>query len=533
MKKKIWLAPVLGLSALFWAVSGAVFSEARNHGAGAETINPNQCFACHKEVKALHTDSKHASLSCATCHGGMADHLKNSKSKPTTSLELSTCGSCHADQFESFYEVNWEATARKEKGLPTGRSPQQSKLLAPHGFTKEHGEPRSHPFMVVDQLAVDRFAGGRYQFKNLYAVSRPGKTWDVLEDTGKILPEHAQAGNPVCLQCKTSDLVLSWKFMGDPDPRAKWDRTSDVHALIKDVQNPMGCIQCHDPHGAKPRVIRDGLIEAVERDGARPYAADKGKGTLEVVSFRNDFRKIGLMKETNSNLMCGQCHVEYNCNPGFEPESGEKIAMADRRANHFPLKNTKDILAHYDKLKFRDFKHAVTGANLIKLQHPELETYWGSVHELAGVQCHDCHMPRMKNKEGKSFTSHNVVRPLHHVKDSCLGCHPDSSVEEKQYQIEAVRNYTKGKMRKAEDALVELIDTFAAAKKAGVAEDVLAQARKQHEIAHVLWEWWTAENSDGWHNPQLAKETLIDAIVQAKKGTEVLKTAMAAKTAAK
>lgn len=519
MRKQFWMI-AMGAAALLLAAQPATEAVA------AETIDEGKCFACHPQVKELHKGSKHAELGCGTCHDGMTAHLKNSKTKPVTSLELATCGSCHADQYDSFYQVNWDATPRKEKGVPTGRSPMQDKLLAPHGFTKEHGEPRSHPFMVVDQLAVDRFAGGRYQFKNLWAMSRPGKTWDVLEDTGKTLPETAKAGNPVCLQCKTSDLTLMWKFMGDKDPRAKWDRTSDVNELIKDVHNPMGCIHCHDPHATKPRVIRDALIEAVERDGARPYAADKGKGIVNVVSFRDGFRKIGVMQKTDSNLMCGQCHVEYNCNPGFEPEGGEKVTMADRRANHFPFKNTKDLLAHYDKLKFRDFKHAVTGASLIKLQHPEMETYWGSVHDLAGVQCHDCHMPQKTNKAGEKYTSHQVVRPLHHVQESCMRCHPDSSVEEKTYLIEAVRNYTKGKMREAEVAIGELIDTFAVAKKAGVAEDVLAQARKQHEVAHVLWEWWTAENSDGWHNPQLAKETLLDSIVAAKKGTEILKTAM-------
>jgi nitrite reductase (cytochrome c-552) len=533
MNKRKWRMALLGMSSLALALSGPLSSGAQGAKGKAAKIDGERCFACHTEVRGLHKGSSHAALSCDSCHGEMAAHLKDSAIKPTTSLELSTCGSCHPDQFNSFYEVNWDATPRKDKGLQTGRSPQQDKLLAPHGFTKEHNEPRSHPFMVVDQLAVDRFAGGRYQFKDMASVSRPGKLWDVLEDTGASFPETAKAGNSVCLQCKTSDLVLTWKHMGDKDPRAKWDRTSDVNELVKDINNPMGCIQCHDPHSARPRVIRDALIEAVERDGARPYDDDKGKGLVEVIGFRDDFRKIGMLKEKNSLLQCGQCHVEYNCNPGFEPESGEKVGMNDRRANHFPFKNAKDLLDHYDRLKFRDFKHAVTGASLIKLQHPELETYWGSVHDQAGVQCHDCHMPQKTNKAGGKFTSHQVVRPLHHVEDSCMGCHPDSSAEEKRYQIEAVRNYTKGKMRKAEAAIGELIDTFAAARQAGVAEEVLAQGRRQHEISHVLWEWWTAENSDGWHNPKLAKETLIEAITAAKKGTEILKSAMAGKSAVK
>ena len=518
MRRQFWYSALVALTlTLAWG----------HPASAANPVDEAQCFSCHTEVKELKMGSNHADLSCDTCHSEMDAHLKNPKTKPVTSLELSTCGSCHEDQYKSYYKVNYDAQARKEKGAPTGRSPMQDKLLSPHGFTVEHNDPRSHPFMVVDQLTVDRFAGGRYQFKDMFGVTRPGKTWDVLVDTGKTLPHTAKAGNAVCLQCKTSDLVLKWKFLGDKDERAKWDRTSDVNELVKDVHNPVGCIQCHDPHGSQPRIIRDALIEAVERDGTRPYDADKGKSKVEVkvVDFR-DFRKIGVLNKMDSNLLCGQCHVEYNCNGGFEPESGEKVTMADRRANHFPLKNALDLLAHYDKLKFRDFKHAVTGASLVKLQHPEMETYWGSIHDKAGVQCHNCHMPKDTNASGATFTTHEVVRPKDHVKQACMGCHPDSTPEEKLYQIQAVQNYTKGKMRKAEAALGSLIDTYAAAQKAGVAEPVLAEARKQHEIAHVLWEWWTAENSDGWHNPGLARESLTSSIAASQKGINLLKEAM-------
>ena len=81
-------------------------------------------------------------------------------------IDAAVCGKCHKDQYESFYKVNYEAAARKEKGVPTGRSPMQDKLLAGHGFTFEHNEPRGHAFMVIDQFVVDRFQGGRFQFKD-------------------------------------------------------------------------------------------------------------------------------------------------------------------------------------------------------------------------------------------------------------------------------------------------------------------------------------------------------------------------------
>ncbi len=496
----------------------------------AQSVEPARCFGCHTEVRELFRDSPHADLGCATCHAQMEAHLRDPSSRVVTNLDPAVCGQCHTDQFESSMQVNWAAEPRMEKGVPTGRSPLQDKLLAPHGFTVEHNEPRSHPFMVVDMMVVDRFAGGRYQYKEPWSVSRPGRVWDVLEDTEEIHPGLARAGNAVCLQCKTSDLILDWAYMGDPGRGAKWDRTSDVNEVVRDVHNALGCIHCHDPHGTYPRIIRDALIDGIEREGATPYREDKGRDAIEVVDFR-DFRKIGLVKEPRSNLLCGQCHVEYACNPGLAPEGDGRVTMQSRLSNHFPMKNVLDVLDHYTEVGFRDFTHAVTGARLIKLQHPELESYWESPHERAGVKCVDCHMGRSTNGAGETFTNHQMLRPAHHIDTICMGCHPDASENELRHQIAAVQNYTRGKMRNAEQSLEVLIDTYALAVRQGVSEDVLAQARRQHEIAHVLWEWWTAENSDGWHNPALARQSLLDAIAAARRGTDILHEAMRPQTA--
>ncbi|MGB4547580.1 MAG: ammonia-forming cytochrome c nitrite reductase subunit c552 [Syntrophales bacterium] len=493
----------------------------------AQKAGPDErgkCFLCHGQVKAMYENSRHVKLSCGTCHIA-DDHLKNVRSKPVTVIDHTLCGKCHRDQFLSFIRVNYAAPAKREKGVPTGRSPLQDKLLAPHGFTKEHNEPRAHIFMLTDQFVVDRYAGGRFRYKDgVRGVDATGRVWDILVDTGKELPETAKAGNATCIQCKSSDHVLQWKYMGDKDPRAKWDRASDVIDISKATNNPIGCIECHDPHATGYRVIRDALIEAVDREGAATFARN-GKTDLQVVDFRN-FRKIGVMGRADSRMLCAQCHVEYACNPGFEFDTGKRIGFEDRRTNHFPMKSAKDILAHYKKINFYDFKHAVTGARLVKLQHPETETYWGSVHDRAGVQCHQCHMPKAKNKAGKTYTTHAMVRPIHDVKAACLGCHPNYTAEQKHYQIEAVQNYSRGKMRKAEYWLGALIDAYAAAAKAGVPESVLARAREKHEEAHVLWEWWTAENSDGWHNPELARETLTASIAASRRGIEILTGAM-------
>ena len=489
-----------------------------------------KCYECHEDIKAIKEDSKHAKLSCKTCHDNLDKHIESmGESKPVTLIDAALCGKCHKNQYDSFYTVSSEGGARREKGIPTGRSPQQDKLLAGHGFTFEHNEPRGHAFMVIDQFVVDRFQGGRYQYKNGWKdVNKAGKTWDVLVDKGAgiKLPETAMAGNPTCIQCKTSDHLLKWKFLGDKDPKAQWDRSSNVNDVAKDTNNPVGCVHCHDPHGTQPRIVRDALIQAIELDSANNIFAKGGKTDLKVTDYRG-FRKIGVMQKTDSRMMCAQCHVEYNCNSGSQWSDGKKVDYGDQRTNHMPLKNAKELLAHYKKLDFFDFKHTVTGARLIKMQHPEAEAYAGSIHDKAGVQCHQCHMPKLKGKDGKTYSAHNVSRPLHTVKESCLGCHPKDSVDAKKYEIESIRNYVKGKMRKSEYWIGKLIDTYAAAKRAGVAEETLAKAREKHEEAHVLWEFWTAENSDGFHNPDLARETLTGAIKAGKDGVKILEDAMA------
>jgi nitrite reductase (cytochrome c-552) len=522
----IGAAAILSLPALTIAVNKPATKVANDGRA--------KCYECHDEVKALKEGSRHAMLACTVCHDRLEAHMQDpEKNKPVTLIDQALCGKCHKDQYASFYKINYESAARKEKGTPSGRSPMQDKLLAPYGFTYEHNEPRGHAYMVIDQFAVDRFQGGRFQFKDGWkGADANGKTWNVLEDKGegnkewKQLSQSAMAGNPTCIQCKTSDHILKWKFLGDKDPKAKWDRTSNIVDVARDTNNPVGCIHCHDPHGTQPRIVRDELINEIDK-GAKMFAGPDGTTDLKVVSFRDGFRKIGIMKKTDSRMMCAQCHVEYACGKGYEFGSAKPIGFDDQRTNHMPLKQVKELLEHYRKLNFFDFKHEVTGAQLVKLQHPEAETYSGSIHDKAGVQCHQCHMPKQKGTGGKLFSTHGMIRPKNHIKESCLGCHPKDSVAKKLYEVDTIQNYIRGKMRKAEYWLGQLIDSYAVAQRMGVAPTILDQARTRHEEAHVLWEWWTAENSDGFHNPGLARDSLGASITASKAGVKILNDAMA------
>lgn len=524
-------------------------------------VNTKKCYSCHDNIEEFHAGGRHATVNCAHCHDAV-EHQKTAKNskmgeRPVTRVDHRACATCHTAQYNSFVQVNLKSGARVEKATFKSRSPLFDKLMEGYGFTVEHNEPRSHAFMLVDHLAVDRGYGGRFQFKDWTYVTKgeaaANGSWNVLKDLGpgnndhkpnKFLPYTIPAANPVCLNCKSQDHILDWKYMGDADPKAKWARTSNTPDFARSLNHPLNCFMCHDPHSAGPRVVRDGLINAVVDRKLGTYPQDPVKSEkikMTKVTFQRDgkdFRAIGTLSKSDSNLMCAQCHVEYNCGPGFD--LGDKatgkapayITMADPRTNFFPWTN---VMGYKDRMvnekNFKDFKHASTGALLAKIQHPETETFWGSKHERHGVECKDCHMPKVKPADGKVYTSHAQKSARLMTKETCIRCHKEWSEEESVYQIDAIQNYIRGKMAKAEFWIAYLIDEMNAAKKAGVSAETMEKAKEIQYDATLMWEWWTAENSDGFHNPDLARDSMTKSILASKAGIAMLKEATAKATA--
>ena len=509
--------------------------------AKTKAFDAKDCYECHEAVKGFHVDSAHKTVGCDACHGGLDTHRPKGKGRPTTNMDPANCGTCHQNQFRTMYQMNTEKTAHRDKTLPTFTA--MDKILAPHGFTREHNEPRSHAFALYDQVVVDRAFGGRFQNKEGKAgLARMGgnfKIWDVLKDEypgephKAFKPGTAAAANPVCMSCKSSDHILDWAYLGDPDPAAKWSRLSKVNEFVKDTNHSLNCNFCHDPHSAKPRVIRDGLIQALTRPEKDTLWHKDPKGAkIEVKDLgeRGFTRKIATLSRYDSKLQCAQCHVEYNCNPGTDPTTGHPVTMADQRTNHFPLKDVTQIQQHYTDLKFGDFRHAMTGAMLWKGQHPDVEVFYNSTHQKNGVECHDCHMPKIKDaKTGKVYTSHWQTSPKHYIKETCLTCHKDWTEKQAVYSIDSLKNKWVAKMRKAEFWLTRLIDKFEAAQNMGVEAAVLNEARAKHSEAHIHYEWWSATNGAHFHNPQQFEASVNKGMAVSQAGIKLLDDAMAKK----
>ncbi len=516
--------------------------------AGKTAFNASACYGCHGAIKDLHGAGKHKALGCSACHDGTAEHLANASTRPTTKTDLANCGTCHQNQYKTYAQMNWNRTGRFEKKQYGGPAPDPSYdlLMSPHGFTKEHNLPRSHTFALLDQFVVDRAFGGRFATKEGWrylAGSGDFSVWDVAVDQypdntdQKVFkPGTAAAANAVCLSCKTQDHILEWAYMGDPAPGAKWSRSSKVVELAKASQHALNCIFCHDPHAAKPRIVRDALIQALTRTEAPTlYSQDPKRTRIDVMDMgvRGYTRKIGMLERYDGKLQCGQCHVEYNCNPGFNPNTGEAITMADPRTNYFPFVDVNNILRAYDGIQFRDFRNQFTGAALWKAQHPDVETYYNSKHDKAGVDCASCHMPKLKDaKTGKYYTSHWQTNPKNYLKETCLRCHSQWDEKQARYVIESMAAHYQGKVRNAEFWLSQLIGRFGQAQLVGVGEDTLRAARTKHGDAHANWEWWTAANGASFHNPELARESLAKSVSASQEGIKILDDAIKARQSA-
>ncbi len=103
---------VAGLCVLLPAIAIAAQAQPAKSSA---TNQSGTCYTCHEPIKAFHATGKHKDVACASCHDGTAEHLKDASSRPVTKTDPAVCGGCHRNQFETFFRMNWDKTARAEK----------------------------------------------------------------------------------------------------------------------------------------------------------------------------------------------------------------------------------------------------------------------------------------------------------------------------------------------------------------------------------------------------------------------------------
>jgi nitrite reductase (cytochrome c-552) len=165
--------------------------------------------------------------------------------------------------------------------------------------------------------------------------------------------------------------------------------------------------------------------------------------------------------------------------------------------------------AYYDESQFADWIHPISGAKMIKMQHPDYEVYSQGVHAFRNVSCADCHMP-YKTEGGQKFTDHQIRSPLLNISNSCAVCHRWGE-DDIRKRVESIQDKIVEGRHIAEDALAKAHFDIAACKQAGATDEELAAVRTQIRKAQLRWDYVAANNGLGFHAPQECQRILAAA----------------------
>jgi nitrite reductase (cytochrome c-552) len=174
------------------------------------------------------------------------------------------------------------------------------------------------------------------------------------------------------------------------------------------------------------------------------------------------------------------------------------------------IEKTYDEFKFPDGQRFYDFKHAETGAEVIKAQHPEFELWSQGVHARSGVACADCHMP-YERQGAMKVSDHWVRSPLLNIARSCQVCHPFPE-QELAARVASIQDRNKQLMERAGAAMVGMLDEVKAAKSAGASDQQLADVFALQRKAQFRLDFINAENSMGFHADQEAARILGESI---------------------
>ena len=398
-------------------------------------------------------------------------------------------------QFDS-YLLTAEATRTRFGGhggseaLPQekiDRDPWLKRMFLGYAFSIDYRDRRGHAYMLQDQENTER-------------LSKP------------------QSGS--CLHCHASIMPL-YRQLGDGDAMKGFEESykysyQDLNAKLHESGHayPVSCVDCHSPETMALRVTRPGFINGIRalanssapvphlpsierwRAGskAEPYDPNRDASRTEMRSF-----------------VCGQCHVEYYC--------------AGKMPLTFPWGKglrAQDVEAFWNETKFEDgsrfmdYRHAESGAPILKAQHPEFELWSQGIHARSGVACADCHMPYMRDGATK-VSDHWVRSPLLNINRACQTCHhmSESEIASRVDQIQQ-RNFEL--LQNGGTALMALLDAVQAAKQAGATDEQLAPALELQRAAQWRLDFIAAENSMGFHAPQEAAMVLGEAADLARQG---------------
>jgi nitrite reductase (cytochrome c-552) len=367
-----------------------------------------------------------------------------------------------------------------EPHTPTGADPRsvvaQSRLQedprlrefwAGYAFSTDFREERGHAYMLEDQEFTERQT----------VTKQPG----------------------TCLHCHAS-VYVPYRRLGNGDPIRGFEAMNPMPYFEGRhlVRHPVSCIDCHSPDNMQLRVTRPGFIE-----GMRLFKASQGVANYDV--------NAQATRQEMRTFVCGQCHVEYY------------FKGPEKRLTYPWGKGlTADsILAFHDSTGHADWTHSISGARVLKAQHPEFELYNQGIHARSGVACADCHMP-YKRTGAMKISDHHVRSPVLNINRACQTCHKWSE-DELRSRVETIQDRTFEMRNMALDAVLQLTREIAEQVSRDSTARGIRQARDYQRKAQFLTDFIEAENSMGFHADQEAARILAKSIDLSRRGQMALR----------
>lgn len=356
-------------------------------------------------------------------------------------------------QYESYLK-NMDSPSEHTSKFITEIEPNLPILFHNYGFMLEYNKTRGHTYAVEDVINVARINDNSI---GSCMTCKSTAVPQLLDDMG--------------------DEYWGASFKEDIVPRTvAYGEGGELEELGEYGHLSIGCSDCHDPVTMDLRITRPSFTNAMDRMGVDVSEASK-----------NDMR----------TYVCAQCHVEYY----FGADNGKVT---------FPWDNglkPEDMFEYYeDQAKDQDFDYdwisSISGAPMLKAQHPEFELWSYGTHGEAGVSCSDCHMPYERTDGKKKISSHHWGSPMETVEQSCRSCHGDKSEAELVNRVENIQEAHLEAMHETQDHSVKSHYYVNRMITAGAPEDKIEEAQYYVRKGQWFWDIIAAENSDGFHNPQ-------------------------------
>lgn len=295
-----------------------------------------------------------------------------------------------------------------------------------------------------------------------------------------------------CWSCKSADVPAVIAAMGEEAFYA-----SSFDDLEGSITETISCVNCHQEPGMQRMIMNPALVRGLASLG------------IDALTATQDDMKM---------LACAQCHVEY-----YFTKRGNVLTFPWDQGT-----TPADIERYYEDIGFVDWVHPGTGYGMLKVQHPEFETFTAdSPHYQFGLACADCHMPAAASPDGE-YPSHWWASPLNHLGDSCGDCHGDTEgdLAELRKNLVALQAGIDQQRTGVGQLLAGLYGDIETARKSGrldgLSESARTDLKRLCRRAQFRWDWAFSENSTGFHNPDLIRAMLTEAEQMAEQAKAVL-----------